>query len=294
MHLNGSMQGKVVGYVEASRGCKHKCRHCPVVPVYDGRFRVVQRDVVLEDIRQQVALGAEHITFGDPDFFNGIGHAIPVVEGLHENFPNLTYDVTIKIEHLIQHNACLPLLKETGCVLITSAVESIDDAILGILDKGHTCQDFINVIELFREIGLTLNPTFVPFMPWTTLKGYRELLAFLFEMGLVEHVSPIQLAIRLLIPEGSKLLELPEVRAMALPFNEALLMYEWRHEDFRVDELQRKIFSIVSAANQRNATRREVFGEIWREASRVLDVDAGLPDIRPRAAIPYLDEPWYC
>ncbi len=297
MHLNGSVQGKVVGYVEASRGCKHKCRHCPVVPVYDGRFRVVQRDVVLEDIRQQVALGAEHITFGDPDFFNGIGHAIPIVEGLHENFPNLTYDVTIKIEHLIQHNACLPLLKEAGCVLITSAVESIDDAILGILDKGHTRQDFINVIELFREIGLTLNPTFVPFMPWTTLEGYRELLAFLFEMGLVEHVSPIQLAIRLLIPEGSKLLELPEVRGMALPFNEAMLMYEWRHEDFLVDELQREIFSIVSAANQRNVTRREVFGEIWGEASRVLDVDDGLPDlpdIRPRAAIPYLDEPWYC
>ena len=25
------------GYVEASRGCKHICRHCPVTPVYEGR-----------------------------------------------------------------------------------------------------------------------------------------------------------------------------------------------------------------------------------------------------------------
>jgi hypothetical protein len=41
-----------------------------VVPVYNGVFRIVQRDVVLADIRQQVAMGAEHITFGDPDFFN--------------------------------------------------------------------------------------------------------------------------------------------------------------------------------------------------------------------------------
>ena len=72
LHL-GNGESRTVGYTEASRGCKHVCRHCPVVPVYEGKFRVVQRDVVLEDIRQQVNLGAQHITFGDPDFFNGIG-----------------------------------------------------------------------------------------------------------------------------------------------------------------------------------------------------------------------------
>ena len=68
----------MVGYTEASRGCKHLCRHCPVVPVYEGVFRIVDREVVLADIRQQVAAGARHITFGDPDFFNGVGHAIPI------------------------------------------------------------------------------------------------------------------------------------------------------------------------------------------------------------------------
>src|SRR5262249_10310148 len=36
-----------VGYTEASRGCKHLCRHCPVVPVYRGAFRIVQQDVVI-------------------------------------------------------------------------------------------------------------------------------------------------------------------------------------------------------------------------------------------------------
>ena len=66
---------KRVGYTEASRGCKHLCRHCPVVPVYNGAFRVVPMDIVLADIRQQVAAGAEHITFGDPDFLNGPTHA---------------------------------------------------------------------------------------------------------------------------------------------------------------------------------------------------------------------------
>ena len=78
---------RVAGYTEASRGCKHLCRHCPIVPVYNGAFRIVERDVVLEDIRQQVAAGAQHITFGDPDFFNGPAHAMAIVEAMHREFP---------------------------------------------------------------------------------------------------------------------------------------------------------------------------------------------------------------
>ncbi|MEQ1474049.1 MAG: hypothetical protein ABLQ96_09510, partial [Candidatus Acidiferrum sp.] len=88
---------RVVGSTEASRGCKHLCRHCPIVPVYNGVFRVVPREIVMEDVRRQVAAGAQHISFGDPDFFNGIGHAIPLVEEFHREFPDVTYDVTIKI-----------------------------------------------------------------------------------------------------------------------------------------------------------------------------------------------------
>jgi radical SAM superfamily enzyme YgiQ (UPF0313 family) len=95
--VTGAGQQVTVGYTEASRGCKHLCRHCPIVPVYNGRFRIVQPEIVLADIRQQVAAGAEHITFGDPDFFNGPGHAIPLVTALHQEFPHLTYDVTIKV-----------------------------------------------------------------------------------------------------------------------------------------------------------------------------------------------------
>ena len=121
---------KIVAYTEASRGCKHLCRHCPVVPVYQGQFRVIQRDVVLDDIRQQIARGASHVTFGDPDFFNGPTHAMRIVERLHAEFPQVTYDATIKIEHLLKHRDLLRPLRETGCLFVTTAVESLDDAVL--------------------------------------------------------------------------------------------------------------------------------------------------------------------
>jgi radical SAM superfamily enzyme YgiQ (UPF0313 family) len=281
-----------VGYTEASRGCKHLCRHCPIVPVYNGLFRIVQKDVVLEDIRRQVATGAEHITFGDPDFFNGPGHAMAIVEALHQEHPNLTYDLTIKVEHLLRHRDLLAGLRRTGCLFVTSAVESIDDEVLARLAKGHTRADFIEAARLMREIGFALAPTFVTFTPWTTRAGYRELLDLLVELDLVDHVAPIQLAIRLLIPAGSRLLDLEEVRAMVGPFDAKALLYPWSHPDPAMDELCTALQQLIRMEDSRKASRREVFGTIWATAH-----DRALPEnfeLLPRAAIPYLNEPWYC
>ncbi len=287
---------RVVGYTEASRGCKHLCRHCPIVPVYKGVFRIVDREVVLEDIRRQVAAGAQHITFGDPDFFNGIRHALEIVQALHREIPWVTYDVTIKIEHLRKHKEHLPVLRDTGCLFVTSAVESVDDAVLARLEKGHTRADFLHVAERFRESGMILQPTFVPFTPWTTIGGYVELLRVLREEDLVENVAPIQLGIRLLIPAGSRLLELNDVQQMVGPFDPEGLVYPWRHADARVDALCEEVQTVVAASEKMKRTRGATFERIWKAAHWAAGVDAGYrePAFVSRAAIPYLNEPWYC
>jgi radical SAM superfamily enzyme YgiQ (UPF0313 family) len=289
---------RIVGYTEASRGCKHLCRHCPIVPVYNGAFRIVQRDVVLQDVRWQVSSGAQHITFGDPDFFNGPAHALAIVEALHREFPQLTYDVTTKVEHLLQHAAHLRTLRDTGCLFVTSAVESVDDAVLAKLDKGHTRADFLAVVELCREAGLALQPTLVPFTPWTTLENYAELLRVLAENDLVDSVAPIQLAIRLLIPAGSRLLELNDVRQMVAPFDEAALVYPWSHADARVDELCDEVAQIVRSGEKLNLSREDIFARICDAASHASVIPSFWQRPEPllvaRAAIPYLNEPWYC
>ena len=284
---------RTVAYTEATRGCKHLCRHCPVVPVYNGQFRIVPSDIVLADIEAQVAAGARHVTFGDPDFLNGPTHALRVVDALHAAHPEITYDVTIKVEHLLKHRDVLPRLVDTGCLFVTSAVESIDDRVLAILDKGHTRRDFAAATELCRTVGLTLVPTFVAFHPWLTLDGYCDLLDTLDALGLIDHVAPIQLAIRLLVPEGSRLLTTPEMAPFIGGFDEKTLTYRWTHPDARVDALQREVGAIVGA--RLNAGRADVFAEI----SKLAHDRAGQPiaDSRPardRATVPYLNEPWYC
>jgi len=292
LHL-GDGRTKIVGATEASRGCKHLCRHCPVVPIYGGQFRVVPADIVLADIDAQVRAGAQHISFGDPDFFNGPTHAMRVVEALHAAHPNLTYDVTIKIEHLLKQRDLLSGLVRTGCAFVTSAVESIDDAVLSRLDKGHTRDDFVAAAARCRDAGLALVPTFVAFHPWVTLDGYCDLIECLQDLDLVDHVAPIQLAIRLLIPRGSRLLELEEVRTLVGSFDGHTLAYPWSHPDPRVDALQRDVSDIVGIRT--GADRRAVCAEIAALAFECAGRHVpAMPQGSTRSAVPYLSEPWYC
>ena len=97
-----------MGYTEASRGCKHLCRHCPIVPVYKGTFRIVQRDMVLEDIAARSRRALNTSPSAIPISSTGSGHAMQIVEALHREHPGLTYDVTIKVEHLLKHAGAPP------------------------------------------------------------------------------------------------------------------------------------------------------------------------------------------
>jgi radical SAM superfamily enzyme YgiQ (UPF0313 family) len=287
---------RIVGSTEASRGCKHLCRHCPIVPVYKGVFRIISRDIVLEDVRRQVGAGAQHITFGDPDFFNGIRHAMELVEAFHREFPAITYDVTIKIEHLLKYKEHLPRLRDSGCLFVISAVESVDDAVLGFLEKGHTREDFLRVVKTFRELGMTLHPTFVPFTPWTTVDGYLDLLRVIEQQDVIENVAPIQLGIRLLIPEGSRMLELELVRRLVGPFDPQSLAYPWENSDPRMDALSETVQEIAATAERQKESRSATFERIWKAAHAAAGLPAPQIDVSTRfhAGVPFLSEPWYC
>ena len=285
-------RSRVVGYTEASRGCKHTCRHCPIVPVYKGSFRVVAPDVVVADVEAQVVAGAEHITFGDPDFFNGVGHARRVVEGVAGRCPDVTYDVTIKIEHLLDHADLLPLLRDTGCLFVTSAFESFDDKILRRLGKGHTRNEIERAVQLCRESDIPLIPTFVPFTPWTTRTDYQQFLSEIDRLELIDHVAPIQLAIRLLVTSGSRLLELDELAPFLQSYDGQKLLYPWQNADPKMDELAKGIEKIVG--ERLNVCRRDIFKVVWERAHDGKAQLVRRSQVKTRVNVPYLNEPWFC
>jgi len=285
------------GYVEASRGCLHTCLHCPVPAVYGGRFFIVPRDVVLTDIRGLVAAGAGHITFGDPDFLNGPGHAVKLVRALHDEFPHVSYDFTAKIEHVLEQQRLFPEFGATGCAFVVSAVESLSDTVLTHLDKGHTKADVIVALAILRAAGIPLRPSFVPFTPWSTLDDYLELLSFVAAEGLIDHVDPVQYTIRLLIPPGSLLLSRPAIRPFLGAVDPAAFTYRWTHPDPRMDELQREASALVERAARASDHAWTTFYRLraLAEERAALPPTAGGVAPPPERPIPArLTEPWFC
>src|SRR5438270_1507723 len=230
-HLALDGRERPVGYVEASHGCVHKCRHCPIPPVYDGRIRVVAREAVVADVEQLVALGARHITFGDPDFLNGRRHSLELVRAVHDRFPGLTFDCTTKVEHILEFPQLWPELAEAGCLFVVTALECVNDEILARLDKGHTTTGAGTAIALLREHGIEPRPSFMPFTPWTTPADVADILDFVAGNDLVANVDPVQYTIRLLLPEGSLLLDHPDMRPHLGAYDPERLSYEWTAAD---------------------------------------------------------------
>src|SRR5262245_9978205 len=295
LEIDGRME--LAGYVEASRGCKHLCRHCPIPPVYGGRFFVVPAEVVQADIRQLVEAGARHITFGDPDFLNGPRHAVAVAQALHAEFPEVTFDFTAKVEHLLRQRELLPALAGLGGLFVVSAVESLSDTVLANLDKGHRRADVVTALHGVRAAGLTMRPTWVPFTPWTTLDDYRQMLDFIAREDLVDHVDPVQYSIRLLVPPGSLLLETPAMQPHLGPLVEGGFHYRWTHPDARMDQLQEQVARMVAA----NADAGEDAALTAARVRALADAAAGLPARAPatspapeRRRPPRLTEPWFC
>ncbi len=285
---------RLAGYVEATRGCKHRCRHCPVVPLYQGRFFAVPADLVLEDAAAQVAAGARHLTFGDPDFLNGPTHALRIARALHARFPDVTFDFTAKVEHLLHHPDVVAELAGLGAAFATTAVESLSDRVLAALAKDHTRADALRALELCREAGLAVRPSLVPFTPWSTLEDLLDLLDTLEARGVLPALDPVQLSIRLLVPPGSLLEGDPTIAFEGL--DEAGLTWRWRHADPRMDALQLRIAAEVEAAA---AKREEPLATVARVKVLALAA-AGLPHGHVRTLspdqrrVPRLTESWFC
>jgi radical SAM superfamily enzyme YgiQ (UPF0313 family) len=297
-HLEINGEAVLAGYTETTRGCKHTCRHCPITPIYHGRFFALPVDIVLGDIRAQVAQGARHITFGDPDFFNGPTHAMRITRALHGEFPALTFDATIKIEHLLKYQQLLPELRDLGCAFVVSAVESLNADVLAHLAKEHSRDDVARAFDVMAKAGIPLRPSLLPFSPWETLESYLDLLTFFEERHLIEHVDPVHFSIRLLLPPGSSLLETPEARPWLDELDAAAYTYRWHHPDPRMDTLHQEIATLVE---QRQVAHQEPVVTFFQLKALALqacgqEVNAAqeIEQYGQRKVLPHLSESWFC
>ncbi|HYH48096.1 MAG TPA: CUAEP/CCAEP-tail radical SAM protein [Acidimicrobiia bacterium] len=299
-HLALGGEERPVGYVEASRGCLHRCGHCPVPVVYDGRIRIVPEDVVLADIEALVATGAKHITFGDPDFLNGPQHSRRIVAAMHGRWPELTFDCTVKVEHILRHADLWPEIAAAGCLFVVSAFETVHEETLLRLDKGHTAADAAAAVQLLRGHGIEIRPSFLPFTPWTTVDEVADIVDFVAALDLVPNVDPVQYTIRLLVPQGSLLESTLATEGRLGPYDAERLTWTWTSADPSVDELQTRLTALVEGGQTAGESISRIYQRVqqavWAAAGR--DASGFCPPLRPFSAMverrPRLTEPWFC
>lgn len=135
---------------------------------------------------------------------------------------------------------------------------------------------------------------------WTTLDDVLDILDFVAAYDLIENVDPVQYTIRLLLPEGSLLLEHPDLQPHLGLYAAEHLTYTWTSADPAADRLQHRLAALVEesvtagepiaatylrvrAATLEAATGREI------PAGVAGPIRAGSTEGRPR-----LTEPWFC
>lgn len=292
LRSNGQLQ--LAGYTEATRGCKHLCAHCPIPPVYAGRFVAVPVEAVLADVHAQVAAGARHITFGDPDFLNGPAHAMRIARALHQQLPHVTFDFTAKVSHIAANAALFAEFAALGCLFVVSAVESLAAPVLQALHKGHTRAELELALRTLDAAGIALRISLVAFTPWTTLADYLEQLAWLRANDLVEHIDAVQLGIRLLIPPGSLLLREFGNAAWLGALDAENYCHPWTHPDARMDALWAQVSACTAAAARSEEHARTTFAAVEQLAYAAAGRIAPAPGPRLRPPPPGLTESWFC
>jgi radical SAM superfamily enzyme YgiQ (UPF0313 family) len=217
---------------------------------------------------------------------------------MHEEFPDLTFDFTAKVEHIIERRDLFPELARLGCIFMVSALESFSDLVLSRLEKGHTREDIFKAIRIVRDSGISLRPSFVSFTPWTTLDDYVEMFELIEEEELIDEVDPVQYTIRLLVPPGSLLLAQPDADRWIGKLIQDSFTYEWKHDDSRMDALHKSVSNLVEQAVVRNEDTASIFYKIWELACSIRGVGTNCsmrPVLSPfRARPPRLTESWFC
>lgn len=235
-HLNKLLGYDVtVGGLESTRGCHHKCTYCSVYAAYDGKVILSDSDIVVQDVRNMVEMGMDHLTFIDADFFNAKKHPMRILRQLHEEFPHLTYDFTTRVDHILENREAITEMADLGVKVITSALEFPNQRVLNEVYKEMDVPMIEAAIQHVRASGITINPTFIMFNPWVDLEDLALFEDWVDRNDLAELIDPVQYETRLHLYEGSPLLKNDSIQALNKTRKE--FHYEWEHPDPRVDEL---------------------------------------------------------
>lgn len=162
----------------ASRGCPYRCSFCSIPPA--GRIRK-WRPRNIEDVVEEMRFihkqyKSVHFYFVDDNFLLPTGAALERAE----QFARLVLDKLppVRFGFMCRSAAVdkrlFRLLQQAGLSGVFLGIESFSQPVLDRYNKKETVEEHLRAISILNRLGITINPGFIFFDPWTNVSEIHE------------------------------------------------------------------------------------------------------------------------
>jgi len=164
--------------VAASRGCPYRCSFCSIPKagaVRKWRPRDID-DVVDEMVFLYKTYNVAHFYFVDDNFIlnskPSFLRAERFVKIVRDKLPCIRFGFMCRSSAIDKR--LLKILKSAGLAGVFLGIESFSQTVLDRYNKKETVEEHIRAIAVLNDLGITINPGFIFFDPWTRTSEIQE------------------------------------------------------------------------------------------------------------------------
>jgi radical SAM superfamily enzyme YgiQ (UPF0313 family) len=160
-----------------SRGCPFRCAFCDTPNIHGTKVRTRSVDNVLDEIKfLKKKYGVREFSFKDSNFHMSKKWVEEYAEKITQDYMNISFFANYRAE-VISDRLVEPL-KQAGCSLIFSGIESTDPFVKEMLGKNTSMEQMLRADESFKKYNIKRLYSFMFGSPGDTEKSLTSYIDF--------------------------------------------------------------------------------------------------------------------
>jgi len=165
-----------LGVLMATRGCPFHCAFCDR-SVHGTKYRMRSVDNILDEVEELIQkYGARELRFFDDTITINKKKLFELIDKMKERKIDVPWTAQSRVEGITPE--VLKKLKEGGCWQLLIGIESADDRMLKIMNKGSTVAKNTKAVELMKKYKMGIRADFLIGVPGETKESLNKSLEF--------------------------------------------------------------------------------------------------------------------